>query len=120
MWKANIKKIKQQKNEAKQLLKKQCKESIKQSKEMMSRNYDTLLRQHVLELNHYKNKHDENQNILEAMKERIHTLEREKYDLQEKLKKIDAMQEEIDKRAEVYKEGLIKSGLKNILQKEDS
>ena len=29
------------------------------------------------------------------------------------------MQEEIDKRAEVYKEGLIKSGLKNILQKED-
>ena len=120
MWKANIKTIKKQKNEAKQLMKKQCKESIKQSKEMMSRNYDTLLRQHVLELNHYKNKHDENQNILEAMKERIHTLEREKYDLKEKLKKVDAMQEEIDKRAEVYKEGLIKSGLKNILQKEDS
>jgi len=100
-------------------LKQQKKEAIKQSKESISKNFDKLLRQHVLQLNHYKNKHDENQNILEAMKERIHTLEREKYDLQEKLKKIDAMQEEINKRAEVYKEGLIKSGLKNILQKED-
>ena len=101
-------------------LKVENKKAIKNSREALSKNYDKLLRQHVLQLNHYKNKHDENQNILEDMKERIHTLEREKYDLQEKLKKIDAMQEEIDKRAEVYKEGLIKSGLKNILQKEDS
>ena len=102
------------------LLKVENKKAIKNSREALSKRYDKLLRQHVLQLNHYKNKHDENQNILEAMKERIHTLEREKYDLQEKLKKIDAMQQEIDKRAEVYKEGLIKSGLKNILQKEDS
>jgi len=100
-------------------LKVENKKAIKNSREALSKNYDKLLRQHVLQLNHYKNKHDENQNILEDMKERIHTLEREKYDLQEKLKKINAMQEEIDKRAEVYKEGLIKSGLKNILQKED-
>ncbi len=102
------------------LLKVENKKAIKNSREALSKNYDKLLRQHVLQLNHYKNKHDENQNILEDMKERIHILEREKYDLQEKLKTIDAMQEEIDKRAEVYKEGLIKSGLKNILQKEDS
>ena len=66
-------------------LKKMKNLAIQQSKENMSRNFDKLLRQHVLELNHYKNKHDENQNMLEAMKERIHTLEREKYDLQEKL-----------------------------------
>ena len=119
MWKANIKKIKQQKNEAKQLLKKQCKESIKQSKEMMSRNYDTLLRQHVLELNHYKNNNEKLRNDNKTLNERIDELEDQKYQLHKKLKKIDAMQEEIDKRAEVYKEGLIKSGLKNILQKED-
>ena len=33
----------------------QKKEAIKQSKEAMSKNFDNLLRQHVLELNHYKN-----------------------------------------------------------------
>ena len=81
MWKANIKKIKQQKNEAKQLLKKQCKESIKQSKEMMSRNYDTLLRQHVLELNHYKNTIEKLQNDNKTLNERVDELEDQKWKL---------------------------------------
>ena len=81
MWKANIKKIKQQKNEAKQLLKKQCKESIKQSKEMMSRNYDTLLRQHVLELNHYKNTVEKLQNDNKTLNERVDELEDQKWKL---------------------------------------
>ena len=44
----------------------QKKEAIKQSKEAMSSNYDKLLRQHVLELNHYKNKHEEQQKIMAA------------------------------------------------------
>ena len=81
MWKANIKKIKQQKNEAKQLLKRQCKESIKQSKEMMSRNYDTLLRQHVLELNHYKNTVEKLQTDNKTLNERIDELEDQKWKL---------------------------------------
>ena len=54
MWKANIKTIKKQKNEAKHLMKKQCKESIRQSKEMNQRNYDTLHKQHVAELKRYR------------------------------------------------------------------
>ena len=62
MWKANIKTIKKQHKTANRLMKNQCKESIRQSKEMMSRNYDTLLRQHVLELNHYKNSFEQLQN----------------------------------------------------------
>ena len=81
MWKANIKKIKQQKNEAKQLLKKQCKESIKQSKEMMSRNYDRLLREHVLELNHYKNTVEKLQKDNKTLNERIDELEDQKWKL---------------------------------------
>jgi len=44
----------------------QKKEAIKQSKEAMSKNFDNLLRQHVLELNHYKNKHEEQQEIMAA------------------------------------------------------
>jgi len=46
--------------------KEQKKEAIKQSKEAMSKNFDNLLRQHVLELNHYKNKHEEQQKIMAA------------------------------------------------------
>jgi hypothetical protein len=81
MWKANIKAIKKQKNEAKQLMKNQCKESIRQSKEMMSRNYDTLLRQHVLELNHYKNTVEKLQTDNKTLNERIDELEDQKWKL---------------------------------------
>tara|TARA_R110002020_G_scaffold5622_1_gene23215 strand:- start:762 stop:1343 length:582 start_codon:yes stop_codon:yes gene_type:complete len=62
MWKANMKALKRNHGQARMLLKNQCKESIKRSKEMMSRNYDTLLRQHILELNHYKNSFEQLQN----------------------------------------------------------
>ena len=81
MWKANIKAIKKQKNEAKQLMKNKCKESIRQSKEMMSRNYDTLLRQHVLELNHYKNTVEKLQTDNKNLNLRIDELEDQKWKL---------------------------------------
>jgi len=81
MWKANIKTIKKQKNEAKQLMKNKCKESIRQSKEMMSRNYDTLLRQHVLELNHYKNSFEQLQNENKTLNKKIEELEDQKWKL---------------------------------------
>ena len=54
------------KKRLKDLQKSKKKEAIKQSKEAMSSNYDKLLRQHVLELNHYKNKHEEQQKIIAA------------------------------------------------------
>jgi len=47
-------------------LKKMKNLAIQQSKENMSRNFEKLLRQHVLELNHYKNKHEEQQKIMAA------------------------------------------------------
>ena len=59
------------------------------------------------------------QNILKLSEEN-EILKLTNKQLIDKLVKFEALQEEIDKRAEVYKEGLIKSGLKNILQKEDS
>ena len=44
--------------------KKQSKEAIKQSRESISSNYDKLLRQHVMELNHYKNKIEEQERFI--------------------------------------------------------
>ena len=44
--------------------KKQSKEAIKQSREAISSNYDKLLRQHVMELNHYKNKIEEQERFI--------------------------------------------------------
>jgi len=99
--------------------KQQKKEAIKQSKESISRNFDAILRHHVRENNSLKNFSEKQKETIKTLNERIDELEDQKYQLHKKLKKINAMQEEIDKRAEVYKEGLIKSGLKNILQKED-
>ena len=43
----------------------QKKEAIKQSKEAMSKNFDNLLRQHVLELNHYRNQLDQQQKFID-------------------------------------------------------
>jgi len=100
--------------------KKQKDQAIKQSKEAMSIKYDKLLRTHNQNLNQIRNISEKQKETIKTLNERIDELEDQKYQLHKKLKKIDAMQEEIDKRAEVYKEGLIKSGLKNILQKEDS
>ena len=81
MWKANIKTIKKQHKTANRLMKNQCKESIRQSKEMMSRNYDTLLRQHVLELNHYKNSFEQLQNENKTLNKKIEELEDQKWKL---------------------------------------
>ena len=81
MWKANIKKIKQQKNEAKQLLKKQCKESIKQSKEMMSRNSEILKRQHIAELQNYRKYIEQLQEKNETLTKRVDELEDQKWKL---------------------------------------
>jgi hypothetical protein len=47
--------------------KKQSKEAIKQSRESMSSNYDKLLRQHVMELNHYKNKIEEQERFIKNL-----------------------------------------------------
>ena len=54
MWKANIKTIKKQHKISNRLMKKQCNESIRQSKEMNQRNYDTLYKQYVSQLERYK------------------------------------------------------------------
>ena len=81
MWKANIKKIKQQKNEAKQLIKKQCKESIRQSKEMNQRNYDTLHKQHVSELKRYREYIEQLEEKNKTLNGRIDELEDQKWKL---------------------------------------
>ena len=81
MWKANIKAIKKQKNEAKQLMKKQCKESIKQSKEMMSRNSEILKRQHIAELQNYRKYIEQLQEKNETLTKRVDELEDQKWKL---------------------------------------
>ena len=101
-------------------LKVENKKAIKNSREALSKNYDKLLRSNNVRINQLQNISEKQKETIKTLNERIDELEDQKYQLHKKLKKIDAMQEEIDKRAEVYKEGLIKSGLKNILQKEDS
>ena len=81
MWKANIKAIKKQKNEAKQLIKKQCKESIRQSKEMHQRNYDTLHKQHVSELKRYREYIEQLEEKNKTLNLRIDELEDQKWKL---------------------------------------
>lgn len=81
MWKANIKAIKKQKNEAKQLMKKQCKESIRQSKEMMSRNYDNLHKQYVTQLERYKDHLAQLEEKNKTLNLRIDELEDQKWKL---------------------------------------
>ena len=81
MWKANIKTIKKQKNEAKQLMKKQCKESIKQSKEMMSRNYENLHKQYVSQLERYKDHLAQLEEKNKTLNLRIDELEDQKWKL---------------------------------------
>ena len=81
MWKANIKTIKKQKNEAKQLMKKQCKESIRQSKEMNQRNYDTLHKQHVSELQNYRKYIEQLEEKNKTLNLRIDELEDQKWKL---------------------------------------
>ena len=103
----------------KQQYKKRLNTQKEQNKEAIKRHNNHLYKQYVSELERYKNHLEKLQEKNKTLNARIDELEDQKYQLHKKLKKIDAMQEEIDKRAEVYKEGLIKSGLKNILQKED-
>ena len=81
MWKANIKTIKKQKNEAKQLIKKQCKESIRQSKEMNQRNYDTLHKQNVSELKSYREYIEQLEEKNKTLNLRIDELEDQKWKL---------------------------------------
>ena len=81
MWKANIKTIKKQKNEAKQLIKKQCKESIRQSKEMNQRNYDTLHKQHISELKRYREYIEQLEEKNKTLNLRIDELEDQKWKL---------------------------------------
>jgi len=100
-------------------LKVENKKAIKNSREALSKNYDKLLRSNNVRINQLQNISEKQKETIKTLNERIDELEDQKYQLHKKLKKIDAMQEEINKRAEIYKEGLIKSGLKNILQKED-
>ena len=81
MWKANIKTIKKQRNEATKLMKKQCKESIRQSKEMNQRNYDTLLKQHVSELKRYREYIEQLEEKNKTLNGRIDELEDQKWKL---------------------------------------
>ena len=81
MWKANIKTIKKQKNEAKQLMRKQCKESIRQSKEMNQRNYDTLHKQHATELKRYREYIEQLEEKNKTLNLRIDELEDQKWKL---------------------------------------
>ena len=81
MWKANIKTIKKQKNEATKLMKKQCKESIRQSKEMNQRNYDTLHKQHVSELKRYREYIEQLEEKNKTLNLRIDELEDQKWKL---------------------------------------
>ena len=55
--------------------------AIQQSKANMSQNYDKLLRQHVLELNHYKNTVEKLQTDNKTLNERIDELEDQKWKL---------------------------------------
>jgi len=81
MWKANIKAIKKQKNEATKLMKKQCKESIKQSKEMNQRNYDNLYKQYVSQLERYKDHLGQLEEKNKTLNLRIDELEDQKWKL---------------------------------------
>ena len=81
MWKANIKTIKKQRNEATKLMKKQCKESIRQSKEMNQRNYNTLHKQHVSELKRYREYIEQLEEKNKTLNLRIDELEDQKWKL---------------------------------------
>jgi len=81
MWKANVKSIKKQRNEATKLMKKQCKESIKQSKEMMSRNYDNLHKQYVSQLERYKDHLAQLEEKNKTLNLRVDELEDQKWKL---------------------------------------
>ena len=81
MWKANIKTIKKQKNEAKQLMKKQCKESIKQSKEKTQRNYQIYYDQHATELERYREYIEQLEEKNKTLNLRIDELEDQKWKL---------------------------------------
>ena len=81
MWKANIKTIKKQKNEAKQLIKKQSKESIKQSKEKTQRNYQIYYDQHASELKRYREYIEQLEEKNKTLNLRIDELEDQKWKL---------------------------------------
>ena len=82
------KEIKKLESERKQEFRKKEKElkkmkdiAIQQSKANMSQNYDKLLRQHVLELNHYRNTLEKLQTDNKNLNLRIDELEDQKWKL---------------------------------------
>tara|TARA_R100000322_G_scaffold38619_1_gene24215 strand:+ start:49 stop:696 length:648 start_codon:yes stop_codon:yes gene_type:complete len=81
MWKANIKTIKKQHKIANRLMKKQCNESIRQSKEMTKRNYDTLYKQYVSQLERYKDHLGQLEEKNKTLNLRIDELEDQKWKL---------------------------------------
>ena len=81
MWKANIKTIKKQHKIANRLMKKQCNESIRQSKEMNQRNYDTLYKQYVSQLERYKDHLGQLEEKNKTLNLRIDELEDQKWKL---------------------------------------
>ena len=81
MWKANIKTIKKQHKIANRLMKKQCNESIRQSKEMTKRNYDPLYKQYVSQLERYKDHLGQLEEKNKTLNLRIDELEDQKWKL---------------------------------------
>jgi len=81
MWKAKIKTIKKQHKIDNRLMKKQCKESIRQSKEMNQRNYDNLYKQYVSQLERYKDHLGQLEEKNKTLNLRIDELEDQKWKL---------------------------------------
>ena len=62
-------------------MKKQCKESIRQSKEMMSRNYENLHKQYVTQLERYKDHLAQLEEKNKTLNLRVDELEDQKWKL---------------------------------------
>ena len=81
MWKANIKTIKKQHKISNRLMKKQCNESIRKSREMNKRNHDTLYKQYVSQLERYKDHLGQLEEKNKTLNFRIDELEDQKWKL---------------------------------------
>ena len=81
MWKANIKTIKKQHKISNRLMKKQCNESIRKSREMNKRNHDTLYKQYVSQLERYKDHLGQLEEKNKTLNLRIDELEDQKWKL---------------------------------------
>ena len=81
MWKANIKTIKKQHKISNRLMKKQCNESIRKSREMNKRNHDTLYKQYVSQLERYKDHLGQLEEKNKILNLRVDELEDQKWKL---------------------------------------